>query len=262
MITWIIEPNSLAWVLFVIASISLLAIAIRMWINPKQNISNAHRSVKCTDRNRFKSGELYKMLILTIWLVFNCWLMYEVYRNSFSIYKDHTLSDLISIIGIIVATLIGWQIYSVMDWNSKIERLSKIEDNNITIDREIKDTRAYTEASILFIKALNMIADIGENGEERKDEYEDIYQDLLKALSLYSGPTLEETIEACINNLQLALNSLQMYRVEVSPIFMENCDALYETIKQRKDNLTKAQWNKLIILNTKRKSIKIASTTD
>lgn len=208
------------------------------------------------NRQNIKWSEIYKTTTLTVWLAASGYLMFKIYLNPILLSQtDNNWSNLIAIIGIIIATLIGWQIYSAMDWNSKAERLSKIEETGSSLVKEIKDVRSYAEASTLFIEALNIMAELGEE-PNKKDGYEDnlteIYTLLLQALCLFAGPTLEETIERCISKLQYTIGTMSMYGIKPSTSFHEKCEELFENIKSNKQNLTNAQWNKLKAIHKSR----------
>ena len=112
-------------------------------------------------RINVKWSEIYKTTILTAWLGCNGYLMYRIYDNPILLINPENFwSNIIAIIGIIVATLIGWQIYSAMDWNSKAERLSRLENANQSITTEIKNNRFFSEASVHFIQGLLIILNL------------------------------------------------------------------------------------------------------
>ena len=201
-------------------------------------------------------GEVYKNTILTAWLGGSGCLMYRIYDNPILLLNPENFwSNIIAIIGIVIATLIGWQIYSAMDWNSKAERLAKIENTNVSLISDVKNVRSYAEASVLFIDALMTIADLGDE-PNKKDGYQkkkkNTYTTLLKALTLYAGPTLEETIQNCLQYIEHVMDMINLYDVEMDNSFQEECNELYEKIKSNKDRLTKTQWGSVQRIHKKR----------
>lgn len=250
MATWIISPNWLAWILLIIASFSLGAIAVRMWYTPKNGVKwNVSYN---SNKNQLRVGELYKTTILTVWLAISVWMMLRVCDSSMMTNDNEFWSKLIAIIGIIVATLIGWQIYSAMDWNSKAERMTKIEDSFSSLISDVQNNRNFAAASVLYIKARNMLNSAYEDPENSKEDFQDCYLTLLKAISLYTAPSVEEQIEDCISWMNGAIENMRRFDVGKDTRFQDECNNLYKQIIANKQYLTIAQQNKLNSLNKKR----------
>lgn len=207
--TWIISPNWSAWGLLFLAVAALCVIAFyirRISNGPADNIPRQLERV-----HHVNTGN-YKIVILTIWLVFSGWLMYKIYSNPINVLdKSNVWSNLIAIIGIIVATLIGWQIYSAMDWNSKIERISNIERTYAKLFADVGNNRKFVEATILLFNAraqLNSIEDI----EKAKDDFADLYKQLLEAISLFVAPSVERQIQDCIDWMLGAMDNMERFK--------------------------------------------------
>ncbi len=228
--TWIISPNWLAWTFFIIASVSLAAIAIRMWITPR------HTKTLCTSSNAhngsFVIGELYKTSILTAWLAFSMWLMWKVYNNPILSGFADFWSNLIAIIAIIVATLIGWQIYSAMDWNSKAAKLDRIEkvENKLNIaNQKLEEQDAR---NLLLIRAVNEIRKVTTH-----DDVSLKYRCAAKAISLLldaNVPIKDDLIEVQTEILSSLLEAMEksgdMQSRRYFAQFLQNMDNIYNQI--------------------------------
>lgn len=258
--TWIISPNGWAWALLGIVTFSLGAIALRMWYTPKNGIKWNISS----DSNKIHIGigEFYKTTILTAWLAFSAWMMWRVCNISMATDEADFWSKIIAIIGIIVATLIGWQIYSAMDWNSKADRITKMEDGFCSLMSEIRTNRNFSEASVLYINARNLINEADEDPENSKESFEGCYKMLLKAISLYTAPSVEQQIEDCIGWMYSVVESMERHGYGKDEDFQEECDKLFTQIKSNKHHLTIAQQGKLKGLESRRKGLKNNSNED
>lgn len=203
-------------------------------------------------------GEIYKTSVLTVWLGWSGYLMYEIYNNPILLKNTNDIwSNLIAVIGIIVATLIGWQIYSAMDWNSKAERLSRLENANQSITTEIKNNRFFSEASVHFIQGLLTYTEANTDPEKNKNDYVFAYKSFLRALSLYVGPSIEDPVEECISYLHVTADCIRRYEADIDDDFHSECEKHYETIKGHKEHLTKAQQGKVEQVHKKRTAIKV-----
>lgn len=202
-------------------------------------------------------GELIKAITLIAWLGFCGWLMYQIYSNPISISnKSDVWSNLIAILGIIVATLIGWQIYSAMDWNSKVERLSKIESLYDKLSLDVLGNRNYSEATYLAISAERMLNDALKAPEEDKDDFPKIYKNFLQAIRLFGASSVEEAIESCIMQLYGLIEYMGRYQSDLDDDFHAHCDTLYEKIKSENKFITKAQLGKLKEIHNRRIGLK------
>lgn len=245
-ITWIISPNLLAWILLGIASVSLAFIALRLWIGQYPKLQPKPIPLK---------GEFYKITILTAWLIFSGLMMYKVYTKDSS--NDGELwSNLLAIVGIIIATLIGWQIYSAMDWNSKVERLSKIESLYDKLSLDVLGNRNYSEATYLAISAERMLNDALKAPEEDKEDFPKIYKNFLQAIRLFGASSVEEAIESCIMQLYGLIEYMRRYESDLDDDFHAHCDTLYEKIKSENKYITKAQLGKLKDIHHRRNELK------
>lgn len=212
-------------------------------------------------RTNVKWGEIYKTTILTAWLGGSGYLMYGIYDNPMLLLNPENFwSNIIAIIGIVVATLIGWQIYSAMDWNSKAERISKIEDGYKSMFSALINTRNFSEASMLYTEARSLIDDAYKK-EQDKDEFwsatdfSDAYLMLLEAISLYTSPSVEKPIQNCMDWMNGMIEAMRRYGVGADADFQTKCDELYEQIKGNKQHLTLAQYDRIKELNNKRKNL-------
>lgn len=258
--TWIIEPNGWAWALFAVASISLGAIAVRMWHTPK---NGAKWDVSSnSNKIHFGVGELYKTTILTAWLSFSAWLMWGIYNNPILSSGENFWSNLIAILAIIVATLIGWQIYSAMDWSSKIERISRMEDGYSNILKEVVNNRNFAEASVLLLRAQSLKKLADDSPEDNKNFYEDAYRLMLRAIKLYTSISVEEQILNCIMPMYAIIESMGRYGVGDGTDFQEECDVLYNQIKEHVHLLTLDHQGRLKDLHNRRKAIAENNTTE
>lgn len=216
-------------------------------------------------RINVKWGEIYKTTILTAWLAGSGFLMYRIYDNPILLLNPENFwSNIIAIIGIVVATLIGWQIYSAMDWNSKAERISKIEDGYKAMLLEVSNNRNFSQASMLYMEAKSLIDDAhkeeqekneGKNDEWTADAYSDAYLMLLEAISLYTSPSVEKPIQNCINWMYGMIEDMKRNNIGSDADFQSKCNELFEQIKANKHHLTFAQYDDLKNLNEKRKNL-------
>lgn len=209
-------------------------------------------------RINVKWGEIYKTTILTAWLGGSGYLMYRIYNNPILLLNPENFwSNIIAIIGIVVATLIGWQIYSAIDWNSKAERISKIEDGYRSMFAALNNTRNFSKASMLYMEAQSLIDDAYKNENEKKEDwsvtdFSDAYLMLLEAVSLYTSPSVEKPIENCIKQMYAMIEAMRRHGIGVDVDFQSNCDELFEHIKKNKQHLTIAQYDKLKDLKSRR----------
>ena len=199
--------------------------------------------------------EVYKSTILTVWLICSGWLMWEIYSNPTLTTGENFWSNLVAIIGIVVATLIGWQIYSAMDWNSKAERLAKIEDSYSSLINDIRNNRDFSEASMLYLDARSQLDDLYNNPEEAYDNLESIYSSFLMAISLYTAPSVEKQIQNCIDWMRGVLDNMERYNMGKDNSFQDECNQLYCNIMKHKNHLTIAQQETLKALNAQRKAL-------
>lgn len=223
-------------------------------------------------RVNVKWGEIYKTTILTAWLAGSGYLMYRIYANPILLLNPANFwSNIISIIGIIVATLIGWQLYSAMDWNSKAERISKIEDGYKAMLLEVSNNRNFSQASMLYMEAKSLIDDAykeeqkkneGKNDEWTADAYSDAYLMLLEAISLYTSPSVEKPIQNCINWMYGMIEDMKRNNIGSDADFQSKCNELFEQIKANKHHLTFAQYDDLKNLNEKRKNLCNPNSTE
>lgn len=207
-------------------------------------------------RGSLSRCEVYKTTMLTIWLIFSGWLMWKIYSNPIMSSGENIWSNLIAVIGIIVATLIGWQIYSAMDWNSKVERLSKIEDGYSSLMTEANNNRNFSEASMLYLDARSKLDDFYNKPDESIDDLEGIYKSFLTAISLYTSPSVEKQIQRCIDWMEGALSNIERYNIGKDKDFQNECESLYRQIMENKHHLTMVQQGKLKSLNVRRKNLK------
>lgn len=252
--TWVITPNWLAWTLLIIASFSLGVIAMWLWCPPKNGVKWGVSSN--INKAQLRFGELYKTTILTAWLAFSAWLMWKVYNNPSLSNDKEFWSNMIAIIAIIVATLIGWQIYSAMDWNNKADRISKMEDGYISLLSEIASNRNFSEASMLYMEVCSRIDIASEDPDNFAENYEDYYLQLLRAISLFTSQSVEEAIENCISRMYSVIDAMERYNTGSGDDFQDDCDCVYKTIKENKRHLTVAQQDKLRGLENRRKQLK------
>lgn len=213
-------------------------------------------------RINVKWGEIYKTTILTAWLAGSGFLMYRIYDNPILLLNPENFwSNIIAIIGIVVATLIGWQIYSAMDWNSKAERISKIEDGYRTTFAALNNTRNFSEASMLYMEAKSLIDDAykeeqkkieGDNEDWSPDDFPEAYLMLLEAIALYTSPSVEKPVQNCIYAMYGIIEAMRRNNVGQDAEFQSKCNDFFQQIKENKHHLTIAQYDKLKDLKSRR----------
>lgn len=223
-------------------------------------------------RINVKLGEIYKTAILTAWLGFSGWIMYGMYDNPILLYNSaDRWSNLIAVIGIVVATLIGWQIYSAMDWNNKAERISKIEDGYRSMFAALNNTRNFSEASMLYMEAKSLIDDAykeeqkkNENGnvDWSPDGFPEAYLMLLEAIALYTSPSVEKPIQNCIDAMYGIIEAMRRNNVGKDAEFQSKCNDSFQQIKENKHHLTIAQYDKLKDLKSRRVNLCNLNSTE
>lgn len=160
---WIITPNWITWCLLTIASLSLLGIVIYLWSRPKQN---------------------YNLTSTISWIA----LIVAVSAIVCAFTRETTPNDstnLITVLGIMVTFLAGWQIISLINIGRIEDKLRKTEiqiyKNLGDICSDMSDCYAgdqnMAHASILFaINAIIYYSGIG-NYDQCEREIDALVQD-------------------------------------------------------------------------------------
>lgn len=199
--------------------------------------------------------ELYKITILTLWLLFSGYLLYAVYARPVSL-SCGDWGNIISVLGVIVATLIGWQIYSSIDWVSKSERISKLESIAENLQNSFAKDQFRNRADISFVQALMMHNDTDKMQDKLRDNYPSVYRLYLESLSNYLNATQSYSIESCLFNMEAVIKHIEKFMPhELPPNFMNDCNALYQKIIHHSKNLSSEQIERLNKLNEKRKTL-------
>lgn len=199
--------------------------------------------------------ELYKITILTLWLLFSGYLLYIVYTRPVPL-GCGDWGNVISVLGIIVATLIGWQIYSSIDWVSKSERISKLENLAENLRNTVIRDQFHNKANVSFMQAIMVHNDTDKNQSKARDNYPNVYKLYLDSLYNYLNATQPLTVESCLYNMERVIDSMESFRPsKMPPNFMDDCNNLYHSILKHRKKLTSEQIGRLNKLNEKRKAL-------
>lgn len=199
--------------------------------------------------------EFCKIAILTIWLLFSGYLLYTVYTRP-AVLGCGEWGNIISVLGVIVATLIGWQIYSSIDWVSKSERIAKLENLAENLQNSFIKDQFRNRADISFVQALMMHNDTDKMQDKLRDNYPNVYRLYLEALSNYLSSVHSLTVESCLFNMENVIKSIEKFKPnELPPNFMDDCNVLYQSILRYRQKLSSEQIERLSKLNEKRKTL-------
>lgn len=158
-------------------------------------------------RNTIARGEIYKTSIFTAWLGFSSYMMLRVCDMQMSTNDSEFWSKLIALIGIIVATLIGWQIYSAMDWNSKAEKLNRIGGLEDKLNEACRKLIEQDERNLLLIRAINEIRKVTSHEDASIK-----YLCAAKAISLLldtNVPIEDDLIDVQVEGLSVLLERME-----------------------------------------------------
>lgn len=199
--------------------------------------------------------EFYKITILTLWLGFSGYILYSIYTRP-AVLGCGEWGNIISVLGVIVATLIGWQIYSSIDWVSKSERISKLENFAENLQNSFIKDQHRNRADISFVQALMMHNDTDKMQDKLRDNYPNVYRLYLESLSNYLSSVHSLTVESCLFNMETVIKSMEKFKPnDLPPNFMNDCNALYQSILKYRQKLTSEQIERLNKLNEKRKTL-------
>lgn len=199
--------------------------------------------------------EFYKITILTLWLLFSGYILYSVYARP-AVLGCGEWGNIISVLGVIVATLIGWQIYSSIDWVSKSERISKLENLAENLQNSFIKDQHRNRADISFVQALMMHNDTDKMQDKLRDNYPNVYRLYLESLSNYLSSVHSLTVESCLSNMETVIQYMEKFMPhELPPNFMDDCNILYQNILIHRKKLTSKQIERLNKLNEKRKAL-------
>lgn len=127
--TWIISPNWLAWLLLGLATASLVAIAVRLWVQ--------EQTARNTNHNR---GEAVAWIAIVLALISGVCVFFKTS-------DPNNASMLITALGVMVTLLLGWQIYKAVEFNRIVERINATQQRLANLEHE---TRAGIEFAIGF----------------------------------------------------------------------------------------------------------------
>lgn len=153
---WIISPNWVVWVLLAIASISLLGLVIYFWSRPNQR----HNHVSVVS-----------------WLALVSAMVSVVCVFTRSPYSTDT-PNMITILGVLITLLVGWQIFALININGIDTRIREIENrlhqNMGEICSDISSTHPNdgTMAHVVLLFAIHAIIHYSESGEYERCERE------------------------------------------------------------------------------------------
>lgn len=145
MSTWIIYPHWIAWGLLGIATVSLAAIAIRLW---------TQRSVTTHQELNTPKSAWYNMERAITWVSFILVLLCIAYIALFGNYKDNAnnFSALGTIMGVLVTLLVGWSIYQVIETKDSLRDIVALRTEFTTLRSEIDILHQIHEAYVLSME--------------------------------------------------------------------------------------------------------------
>lgn len=107
--SWIISPNWIAWALLSIATLSLAAIAIQLWMQRQTPQTPTH------NRREIIVWVAFVMALISIICIF------------FKSPEPTDASILIAALGVMVTLLVGWQIFNAITFREAVNRINQLE---------------------------------------------------------------------------------------------------------------------------------------
>lgn len=145
--TWIISPNWIAWTLLGVATVSLAAIAIRLWM--QQQISQSPAIQENAPQSAW--GNIERAIT---WVSFILVLLCVSYIALFGDYKDNAnnFSALATVMGVLVTLLVGWSIYQVIETKDSLRDIVALRAEFTTLRSEIDVLHQIHEAYVFSME--------------------------------------------------------------------------------------------------------------
>lgn len=146
--TWIIEPNWVTWMLLAVVTISLAAIAIRLWTQ-KQSVQQIANQATNTSHLAWHNMER-----AITWVSFVLVLLCIAYIAVLGDYKDNVnnFSALGTIMGVLVTLLVGWSIYQVIETKDNLRDIVTLRSEFNALRSEIDILHQIHEAYVLSME--------------------------------------------------------------------------------------------------------------
>lgn len=116
--------------------------------------------------------EIYILYILVF--IIAGWFAYICYRDL-RFDADNSAGIIVSILGIMVALLIGWQIWQTMDIKDKIDKINNIEQSGIKMQDDIFAFKIYMDAENLMLRAF-----VNSHNNKKEESFDYIFDALYK----------------------------------------------------------------------------------
>lgn len=145
---WIISPNWMAWTLLCVATASLVAIAIRLWVQ--------RRAVQPTTNQAANAPQsLWRNVERVItWLSFvlvligvGCLALIDEHKNNVT-----DFSALATVMGVLVTLLVGWSIYQVIETKDSLRDIVALRAEFNALRNELDILHQIHEAYVLSME--------------------------------------------------------------------------------------------------------------
>lgn len=164
------------------------------------------------------------------------WFAYICYRDL-RFDADSSAGIIVSILGVMVASLIGWQIYNVLNIKGQID---KLETYNNDIKALYEKLDEYTSAQNLDTLCYTLTKD-GRSVEAIKY--------MLLAIRKYSNvegyKDANECIETCFSNLASTLCKLRLHKGE--EIYLTILNEIIDSLKRDLPHFSNPKYNEAIL---------------
>lgn len=144
--TWIISPNWAVWLLLGLATASLVAIAVRLWIQRQTPRPTVNRDN--TSQSAWRNAEramIWISFVLSL-VVIGCICYWGGYESS-------DFSAAATVLGVFVTLLVGWNIYQVIETKDSLNDVIRLRSDFNNIRGELDVLHEMHEAYVLSIVA-------------------------------------------------------------------------------------------------------------
>lgn len=146
--TWIISPNWIAWTLLGVATASLAAIAIRLWVQ-RRAVQPTTNQVANVPQSAWRNVER-----VVTWLSFVLLLVGVSYLALIGKHQNNVtdFSALATVMGVLVTLLVGWSIYQVIETKDSLRDIVTLRTEFNALRNELDILHQIHEAYVLCME--------------------------------------------------------------------------------------------------------------
>ena len=228
--TWIISPNWIAWTLLGVATSSLVAIAIRLWVQ--------RRAVQTTtNQAALNRGEVVAWIAVVLALISGVCVFFKTP-------DPNNASMLITALGVMVTLLVAWQIWQTISADRKIKE----------IEAKVIGNEAFINARVCYTQGIFLATWSAESTD--KDVLKNLcvaYRNFLESFfyDLQSSKDIKR-LNGCLDGMEKCLNKLQKENIEFTKTVGKKCDTLFENLLLMQLLTSPKLHERLTCLNEKR----------